>query len=250
MRLAVLTDIHGNLPALEAVLNDLQTQGGADQHWILGDLAAHGAFPAECVSRLQALPNAAFVQGNTDRYLVTGQRGKTPLATAETYAQHPENLRRREAVYSWALERLSFDQYEFLRGMRHEIDLQVPSYGWVIGYHGVPGDDEGMMFPETPDDEVLDFFADREGRLGFGGHTHRRMDRDLTPWRVINPGSVGLSRDLRFAYYALVDFDGGEAQVDYREVSFDWQGYVEAARRVNYPDCAFLQEWFEKLPES
>jgi len=72
--IALLSDIHGNPIALDAVLEDIQQQGGADQYWILGDLAAIGHDPVGTLEKLARLPNATFVRGNTDRYLVTGER--------------------------------------------------------------------------------------------------------------------------------------------------------------------------------
>src|SRR5438045_8311754 len=74
MRLAVLSDIHGNILAFEAALRDLRQQGGADKMWILGDLCAFGPRPLECLQLIRDLPQAEVISGNTDRYLVTGER--------------------------------------------------------------------------------------------------------------------------------------------------------------------------------
>jgi predicted phosphodiesterase len=74
MRLAVLSDIHGNRLALEAVLHDLKQCGGADKTWVLGDLCAFGPRPVECLHLIRDLPQTEVIRGNTDRYLVTGER--------------------------------------------------------------------------------------------------------------------------------------------------------------------------------
>src|SRR5215468_12577089 len=73
MRLAILSDIHGNLLALQAVLDDLKQAGGADKTWVLGDLCAFGPRPAECIQILRELKEAEIIGGNTDRYVITGQ---------------------------------------------------------------------------------------------------------------------------------------------------------------------------------
>ena len=86
MRLAKLSDIHGNPTALEAALDDVAQLGGADGNSILGDLAAIGFDPAGVLTRLAALPNARFVQGNTDRYVVTGDRPSPSVGEAEADA--------------------------------------------------------------------------------------------------------------------------------------------------------------------
>ncbi|MCC7452288.1 MAG: metallophosphoesterase family protein, partial [Anaerolineae bacterium] len=69
MRLAVLSDIHGNILALEAVLRDLKQMGGADKTWVLGDLCAFGPRPAECIQMVRELAGVSVIIGNTDRYV-------------------------------------------------------------------------------------------------------------------------------------------------------------------------------------
>ena len=93
MRLAVFSDIHGNLTALEAVLQDMEQVGGIDLTWCLGDLAAFGPRPVECIRRVKALAEVdegkkfKVIGGNTDRYLISGERPKFPLAADEASFQ-------------------------------------------------------------------------------------------------------------------------------------------------------------------
>ncbi len=84
MRLALLSDVHGNPIALDAVLGDIDARGGADGYWVLGDLVAQGYDPAGVLRRLTALPNARFVRGNTDRYTLTGERARPSVAKAQS----------------------------------------------------------------------------------------------------------------------------------------------------------------------
>jgi predicted phosphodiesterase len=235
MRLAVLSDIHGNLLALEAVLHDLTAMGGADKTWILGDLCAFGPRPVECLELIRDLPNVEVISGNTDRYLITGDRPREQIKDEADWQQFPEKLRQRDADFAWTVSKLSYAAYEYLAKLRHELHLTVPAYGIVIGYHGAPGSDERYLRPDTPDDEVLDQFLDREGRLGFGGHTHIPMDRDLGLWRVVNVGSVGMPPDYVHASYALVTFENGEASFDLRSVAFDVQAVVKDMQDQDHP---------------
>jgi predicted phosphodiesterase len=87
MRLALLSDIHGNPLALDAVLKDIESRGGVDEYWVLGDVAGIGYDPVGVIERLASLAEVRFVRGNTDRYVVTGAR---PLPTA---AQVQQDLR-------------------------------------------------------------------------------------------------------------------------------------------------------------
>ncbi|MBK8025493.1 MAG: metallophosphoesterase [Chloroflexi bacterium] len=259
MRLACISDIHGNLTALEAALADLEAIGGADHLWILGDLAAMGSRPVECIRRVKGLVDAVkddehkkdtvrVISGNTDRYLVTGTRmtiGKTPENQEELDAAR-KGAETGWKVIMWGLNQLEYDDYAFLAKLPGECDLYVPGYGHVIGYHAVPGDDEGYLLPATSDEEAADFLLDREGRLGIGGHIHQQFDRTLAGrgWRVINDGAVGLSFEKPgLAQWALITFDGGEAQVDLREVPYDVEAAVADAQAVGHP----APEWLENL---
>jgi predicted phosphodiesterase len=239
MRLAVMADIHGNLHALEAVLADLDAAGGADRTWVLGDLCLYGSRPAECLRRIRDLPGVEAIMGNGDHYMVTGARlGYGPVDEAG-WATFSEELRQREAYLTWALDQLTFAEYSFLAGLRPELEMNAPGYGWVIGYHGKPGDEEGLICPDTPADEVLDSLLDRQGRMALGAHTHRAMDRELGRWRVVNPGSVGLSRGDRLAWYAIITFADGTADVQLRQVAYDLEAAIADMRARG---CPFTDE--------
>ena len=84
MRIALMSDIHGNPIALDAVLQDIDLAGGVDAYWILGDIVAIGPGPAEVLERLSRLPDAQFARGNTDRYVCTGARPGPAIEEART----------------------------------------------------------------------------------------------------------------------------------------------------------------------
>ncbi len=245
-RLAILSDIHGNLLALEAVLADLKQAGGAEKTWVLGDLCAFGPRPVECLQVIRDIPNVTVISGNTDRYLVTGARPTIQPRDEAEWREQPEKLRQREAAFSWTVAKLSFADYEYLSKLRHEVSLEAPGYGWMIGYHGAPGDDERNMLPDTPAEEALDQMLDREGRLGFGGHTHIPMDRDLGTWRLVNVGSVGMPQDMSRASYALVTVENGSARVDLRTVECDLQAVAQDMRQQEHPMWPRVMEIIKK----
>ncbi|NWF70134.1 MAG: metallophosphoesterase family protein [Chloroflexi bacterium] len=248
MRLALFSDIHGNLTAFEAALADLQALGGADHTWVLGDLAAFGGRPAECVRRVAGMKDAPgfgkvqVIGGNTDRYLVNGTRFRSPSAKdAEELKKLAQTCKERDTILNWNLEQLGFEDYDLLKKIRgREISEFVEGYGWVIGYHGTPGNDEGWLWPDTPAEEVSDALLDREGRLAIGGHTHKAMDREVGRWRVVNPGSVGLSFELPgVACWGLLTFAGDSVHVDLRRVPYDVEAAIADLSAAGYP----LVEW-------
>lgn len=229
MRLAIISDIHGNLHALEACLNDLQVQGGADRTWVLGDLAAAGSRPAECVQMVMEMKDTATIYGNTDRYVVFGVRDKNVAKDEAEFASFAREVSERNAHFDWTLSQLNFAQYEFVRKLPPEVDLSLPGFGHVIGFHGRPGDDEGDLKPDTPDEEILDSLLDREGRIAFCGHTHIAMDRDLGLWRVVNIGSVGRPADQIEPSYAILTYDESTKAppaIELRRFSYDTDAMI------------------------
>jgi predicted phosphodiesterase len=254
MRLAVLSDIHGNLAALEAVLADLDALGGADVTWVLGDLAAFGPRPVECIRRVKAMADAAkeagekdpaqkgklrLVSGNTDRYLVTGARPRIKPAENEDEMRAAfQNSANIDARLNWAAAQLSYEDYDFVRKLGGECDLQAPGYGYVIGYHAVPGDDEPIITPDMPDHQIADPLLDREGRLAIYGHIHRQWERTLTVggWRVVNVGSIGLSFDMPGkAQWGLFTFENGDVKIDLRAVLYDVEAVIADLSAVGFP---------------
>ncbi|GAB4517009.1 MAG: metallophosphoesterase family protein [Anaerolineae bacterium] len=251
MKLAVLSDIHGNLVALEAVLTDVQSVGEVDMVWVLGDLAAFGPRPSECIKRIRTLQEertkdkCKVIGGNTDRYLVTGERLKTrPAENEDALPGFLSEMQARDMRLNWNLSKLDWEDYDFLKGiLGRETSLAVPGYGHVIGYHAVPGDDESMALkPDSPAEEAADALLDREGRMGIGGHTHLQMDRDLGRWRAINVGSVGFSSDMPGrAQWGLFTFEADSVIVNLRAVPYDVEHLMADANDAGYPDLENLK---------
>lgn len=147
MRLAVFSDIHGNLTALEAALADLQASGGADHIWFLGDYSALGARPAEVIDRVREMIAAVdddeakkhtirAISGNTDRYIVTGERppGKA-VEDADALGRMRMTMAIRDTSINWATEQIDFDRYQWLAKLGGETRMHVDGYGYVLGYH-------------------------------------------------------------------------------------------------------------------
>jgi predicted phosphodiesterase len=240
-RLAVLSDVHGNLPALEAVLADIEDRGAPDAYWVLGDLAAFCPWPSAAIARLRALPNVAFLRGNTDRYLATGRRPTMPPAcSAEEWAGMPAQLAGRDANFRWTVEQLSFTDYRFLRDMRNRLRMEVAGYGSITAVHATPASDETNFYPDTPDDEIRPYLVGLDARLMLYGHTHRPVDRSVDDIRLVNGGSVGLplDGDPRPAY-VLLDFEGRKCTATTHRVTYDREAVIAELERVDHP----AKEW-------
>ena len=121
MKLAVFSDVHGNLTALEAVKADIEAVGDVDLIWCLGDLSAGGSHAVECLRLIkdwqETIGDKKFkvIGGNTDRYLVTGERFKVPPVTEEdAFRKLAKQWHRRDAMFNWNAAQLSWEDYEYL----------------------------------------------------------------------------------------------------------------------------------------
>jgi predicted phosphodiesterase len=201
--IALLYDMHGNLPALEAVLAD--AEGAGVERFVLGgDYAAFGAWPRETVERLKQL-DAVWIRGNVDRWGTDA--GDAPEV------MHPALARCRELLGEELTSELAgLPEQEVIDGVRY--------------CHASPGSDMVSFFPEPADDEEELLSGVEERRLVFG-HTHLQFRREASNGvELVNPGSVGIPLDGDHrAGWALV----GE-ELELRRVEYDWQASADAIR--------------------
>lgn len=211
MRVAVLSDIHGNLPALEAVLADVE-QEGVDAVVVAGDVIG-GAFPAEVFDALAGLPDVRIVRGNADRFVLEGTDEFGEDWAAERERMGGERL---AAVSAWPLT--------------HE--LEIEGLGRVLVCHAIPTADEPVFTKITPDEDVAALLGDLDADLLVVGHTHMQFDRRLpSGLRIVNCGSVGLPYDgRRGAFWAMLG-----PSVDLRHTDYDVDAAVASMRANGAP---------------
>jgi diadenosine tetraphosphatase ApaH/serine/threonine PP2A family protein phosphatase len=225
--LAVLYDLHGNLPALEAVLADSRG-AGAERYLLGGDYAAFGAWPVETVAACEALGESArWIRGNWERWL----------------GGDADDMPDRDVVRG--ARAFTLDALDAATVQRH---VALPAGAVVDGTlycHASPVSDMASFLPEAQDgEEALLGGAEHPARIVFG-HTHLQFQRERPDGTtLVNPGSVGLplDGDVRAAY-ALVDDSGG---LELRRVAYDHGSVVQAlrARREAWADA--IAGWVER----
>lgn len=242
MRLGLLSDIHGNRIALEAVLAD-GTEQGVDAWWALGDLVAIGPDPLPTLELLTNVRNLEVTRGNTDRYVVTGDR--PPPYPAEV-AANPELLglfASVEGSFSWTRGALSAHGWlEWLAALPLEIRTTLPDGTGVLGVHASPGRDEGAgITPDRPEPELREALAGAGAQLVCAGHTHRPTDRQIGPVHAVNLGSVSnpLTDDLR-ASYVIIHAQGDGHRVEHRRVAYDHEAVLERVARSGHPAADYV----------
>ena len=201
--LALLYDIHGNLPALEAVLADA---GDADDFLLGGDYATFGAWPVETVERLKEL-DAEWIRGNVDRWLVDAS--DVPDFMAELVNRSREMIG---------------------EGLSRELAAlpESTTRGGTLYCHASPLSDMDSFYPEPQHSDAERLMGVEAGRVVFG-HTHLAFERPGPGGiHLVNPGSVGMpfGGDHRASYAVVHDDD----RVEHRRVEYDWEASVAAVR--------------------
>ena len=207
MRVAALYDIHGNLPALEAVLADVDAQG-VDEIVVGGDVL-WGPMQVECIARLRDA-GARFLVGNCER----------------------DVLQPTTEVAHWCSDRLDEDTRSFVGSWPQTIERDLDSLGRVVFCHATPRDVEEIVTVLTPDDAVHEALSGVAADVVVSGHTHVRLDRRVTGVpRLLNPGSVGLPYEgATGAFWALLD--GG---VELQRSDYDVEPALEVLAATGFP---------------
>ncbi|MEZ4618772.1 MAG: metallophosphoesterase family protein [Caldilineaceae bacterium] len=240
MRTAILSDIHGNLLALEAVLADIPEPETIDSYWVLGDLVAMGPDPRGVARRLRALPNMQAIRGNTDRWLCDVQREfpLTPAAISRGAAKNESAPLELAYAMTWAQGALTASgDLAWIAALPLEYRTVLPDGTRVLCVHAAPGTDDGDgIRPTMSDAQVAAALAGAAADLIFVGHTHWALDRTVAGVRVVNLGSVSLPvvPDLR-ASYVILEADETGHQILFRKVAYDHQAVIKQLREQQHP---------------
>ncbi|WP_375399620.1 GNAT family N-acetyltransferase [uncultured Amnibacterium sp.] len=233
-RVAVLSDVHGVLPALEAVLAEPDVRS-ADRIVVTGDLAA-GPQPSEVLDALTALgERVVLVRGNADRELVQVARGGT------TDVPDP--------ISEWAAAQLGPRHVALLAGLPHPVTLDIVGFGPVLFCHGSPRADDEVVLVDTRPAQWADVLADvpEQVRTVVGGHTHMPFVRLVDRRLVVVSGSVGMPYGRSGAHWALL----ADGAVTLRRTAFDLDAAIEqVAAASGYPDVRAWAEYFLRATAS
>ncbi len=214
MRYAIFSDIHANLPALNAALDAIHADG-ADRLICLGDLVNSGPFPAACVDRVRAL-GCPVVQGNHEQYVLQQAAGTLP--------ESPAGL-----VAAWTASQLSADQLAYLAALPACLQLDSAHGHDALCVHASPASDQQGFLPGQDDETIATLMAGRDGVTVFAGHTHQPLYRRWSRSWLINGGSIGMPLDgTTTAKYCLAEDTPAGWQIQFRAVSYDVDEVIRA----------------------
>lgn len=226
-RVAVLSDIHGVLPALEAVLAEPDVSS-ADHIVLTGDITA-GPQPTQVLDLLTSLgERVLWISGNADRELLEYRRGRRDTIP--------------DPIAPWAAEQLREDQLDLLGSLPRSLSLPVKGLGKVLFCHATPRDDEEVVLVDSRPDRWQEVFADLDAeiRTVVCGHTHMPFVRLAHGRLVVNPGSIGMPYGRTGAHWALLG-----PGVELRTTHFDLQAAADQLRRhSSYPEITEWADYF------
>jgi predicted phosphodiesterase len=227
---AVLSDIHGVLPALDAVLTEPAIQA-AERIVLTGDIAA-GPQPVQVLDRLLGLGDrVTWVRGNADRELVALARGQAEAGDIP------------DPIAPWAARQLGPDHVDWLARLPYPVTLRVDGFGDVLFCHATPRDDEEVVVVDSRLDRWTDVLAGlpEQTMTVVCGHTHMPFVRLAHRRQIINPGSVGMPYGRAGAHWALL----ADGAVTLRRTSYDIEAACAAiGEQSDYPDVAEWTDYF------
>jgi predicted phosphodiesterase len=242
MRIVIISDIHGNDLALEAVLADLKGET-YDKIVCNGDAIQGGPQPKQVVTHLKEL-GCPVVIGNADMWMLTG---------VETGAEHysDERKRRMDEVRLWSMEQLSEDDRQTIRSYQPTVRIPLGDGRDLLCFHGSPQDFDEIILPTTSEEAFNEMLARHVPHLMTGGHTHIQHLRRIGASDSIyfNPGSVGLAYSHNqpegqssidtWAEYAVLTVDGGRYGLEFRRVPVDFKALFDVYRSSGRPHAEF-----------
>jgi predicted phosphodiesterase len=234
MRVAALYDIHGNLPALEAVLDEV-AEIGVDCVVIGGVVL--GPSPRDTLAALLRLPVPThFLHGN----------GESDVIAATTDSGLDSVPAKARDIVNWTSRILSASDMERLMSWPASVELDVPGIGTVLFCHATPRSDREIFTEQTPAERLLPIFENVAASLVVCGRTHMQFDRTIGATRVVNAGSVGMPFGQRGADWLLLG-----PGIDLRRTDYDARNAALRIRTSDYPEAAdFAAHHVEDPPSS
>lgn len=238
LRIAIVSDVHGNLPALEVVLAELDRRGPFAARVGGGDYCFGGAYPQRCVEQFRQ-HGFACVRGNTDEWIV--ESATAGMRPAKGYAPAEAHGTAQLMVDDWAARLLSQDAARFLADLPLDWRMTGPSGQRLVFVHATPSTTHRSVMPDADDATFSRMLEEAEADVLLYGHIHRAFTRRVGEQLVGCVGSVGvpLDGDER-PCFAIVTDDGSGWQVEHVRLSYDRDRYLSDLARSGMPNASLF----------
>jgi putative phosphoesterase len=230
MKMAFISDIHGNAIALDAVLADIEKQG-IDKIYVLGDLCYRGPEPKRSLDLVRSL-HTEVIKGNADEWVVRGVRkGEVADKVLELM-----NIERQ-----WIVEQLEPSDIEYLDSLPTTLNLTIEDVQ-LSAFHATPTSLFDIILPNADDNQIETSLMQAQGAEVFiYAHIHKPYIRYINGKVIFNIGSVGLPFDgMTKASYGIVEVESGHIKTSIRRVSYDLETVVARYHEVHYPNAEMM----------
>lgn len=226
MKIALIGDVHANLPALEAVLEHSRARG-VQAIWNIGDFVGYNAFPEEVVSLLRQREDVVSIIGNYDQKVLQAEKKQKKWSGKKDP--------RKTQAFLWAYQQLSKESRDYLRKLPEQRDLFVE--GWlVLLAHGSPASVDEHLMPDTPEERLRELAAMTRAQIIVVGHSHQPFVRPVGEKVFINTGSVGRPDDGDpRATYAIWTVEPESHHCEHFRVAYDVERAAQAILERGQP---------------
>lgn len=235
MRIAFISDIHGNANALEAVLADIKKKC-VDKIYVLGDICYRGPEPQRSLDLVRGL-NTEVIKGNADEWVVRGvNKGEVPDSALEIMNKERD----------WVCSQLDKESIDYLEALPTELKLEFEGFK-IHAFHATPESLFEVVLPQESEESLETKMMGEEANLYVYAHIHKPFIRYISGKVIMNIGSVGLPFDgMAKTSYGLVDFDGQYFETTIARVGYDINQTISKYENSNYPN----KEMMTKLVEN
>jgi diadenosine tetraphosphatase ApaH/serine/threonine PP2A family protein phosphatase len=221
MLVAALYDVHGNLPALKAVVAGILQLGVTDV--VVGGDVLPGPMPPETLTTLLNLDvPTRFLYGNGEVAVLEQRAGRCPASVPQPY----------RPVIEWTAQQLSLADERVLAGWPKTVQMNIPGFGQVLFCHATPRNENEIFTRLTPEERLVPVFREVNVSLVVCGHTHMQFDRTVGSVRVVNAGSIGMPFGKPGADWLLLG-----PTVQFRHTSYDLEQAAELVTATDYPQA-------------
>lgn len=225
MKIAFISDIHGNAKALEAVLKDIKARN-VDKIYILGDICYRGTEPQRSLDLVREL-NTEVIKGNADEWVVRGvKQGEVPAQALELMNKERD----------WTLSQLDTESIDYLQSLPSELKIELEGVR-IHAYHATPQSLFDIVLPDESEKSLIESQMVQEAEIYVYAHIHKPYIRYTNGKCIINTGSVGLPFDgLNKASYAMVELNANNYQTAVIRVEYDVEKVIGQFRGIDYPN--------------
>lgn len=245
MKIAIVTDIHGNSDALNAILLDLKKNGPFDHTIVLGDHVAGGPDPCDVVKKLQSIKNNNCIMGNTDRWVFSGDTPLPPKNKWDIMGLSKANQRARACGWTAGLL-MNEDKLDWITKLPFKYELILPNKKKVLFVHANPKNDEEGFGENTPIKKQKELLVDCDADVIITGHVHSYYTNKIFGKTIYTIPSVSLPTGKdKSAAYAIFKVHKEKTELLVKRIEYDYKKMILKVIKQKHPSVESITEYYK-----